>query len=30
MDDGTGTSTFSEVNTANDPAVRDIPGLNSL
>jgi hypothetical protein len=30
MDDGTGTSTFAEVNTALDPAVRDIPSLDSL
>lgn len=30
MDDGTGLGTFNEVNAITDPAVRDIPGLNSL
>jgi len=29
MDDGTGTGVFAEVNTANDPALRGQPGLNS-
>lgn len=28
-DDGTGSGTFAEVNTANDPALRGQPGLNS-
>lgn len=28
-DDGTGTSTFSEANTASDPAIRNQPGLNT-
>lgn len=30
MDDGAGSTTFTEVNIALDPAVRDIPGLQSL
>jgi hypothetical protein len=30
IDDGTGMSVFNEMNSVNDPLVRDIPSLNQL